>query len=336
MEVTTDDVLGWTRVGILFLGMAWAAWMDHNDRRVPNEHWIIWAKPAIFVWALDLMVQGADWTIYLTAAAVVAYASVAVFGRPTLRDARGGSIVDVCFLLWYAVSAIGLFAGAIQYQSTTPMDVLLGEGDALGLLWWKTAALLVVIFVIDLAWRMRLLHGGADAKALMWVALVFPSWATLPVLFGPQAVESAVVALPVAVSLLMWGGLAFFLIPFIMLILNIKRGHISSLRDLRLGWHATVLPIEEVTKRHVWLLTTTMEKPDGSTQIYHRSRAPSQTPTKEVLHAKIEELKQHDVKEVWVSFKMPLLVFLLPAIVPLVLLGDPTVWMMDWFERLNV
>ena len=54
-----------------------------------NEHWIVWAKPAIFIWALDLMVQGADWTVYLTASAVVAYASVSVFGRATVKDAVG-------------------------------------------------------------------------------------------------------------------------------------------------------------------------------------------------------------------------------------------------------
>ena len=92
MEATNEAILGWTRTVVLLLGMGWAAWMDHNDRRVPNEHWIVWAKPAIFIWALDLMVQGADWTIYLTASAVVAYASVSVFGScllytsPSPRD----------------------------------------------------------------------------------------------------------------------------------------------------------------------------------------------------------------------------------------------------------
>ena len=53
---------------------------------------IVWAKPAVFIWALDLMVQGADWTIYLTAAGVVALASVSVFGRPTFSE--GGWLLD--------------------------------------------------------------------------------------------------------------------------------------------------------------------------------------------------------------------------------------------------
>ena len=329
MEVTTDHVLGWTRVGVLFLGMAWAAWMDHKDRRVPNEHWIVWAKPAIFLWGLDLMVQGADWTIYLTAFGVVAYAGVSVFGRPTLRDARAGSGMDRVFIAWYLVSVIGFIAGAIRYQATSPIEVILGDGDELGMLWWRTASVFLVIFVIDVAWRLRLLHGGADAKALMWVALVFPSWATVPTPLS-SVMGDTLVALPVAVALLMWGGLAFLLIPFIMLILNIKKGSLRSFGDLRLAWHATKIPIDEVLQRHVWMLTTTMVRPDGEGEVIHRSRAPRRTPNEEELQQQIMSLKALGVEDVWVSFKMPLLVFLFPAVLPLVLLGEPIALVMTW------
>ncbi|RJU97322.1 MAG: hypothetical protein DWC10_04860, partial [Candidatus Poseidoniales archaeon] len=262
MAVTNEAILGWVRVGVLLLGMAWAAWMDHKNRRVPNEHWIVWAKPAVFIWALDLMVQGADWTIYLTAAGVVAYASVSVFGRPTLKDVRAGSWMDRWFLIWYVAAAVGTVAGALRYQDVTPMDVILNQGDSLGILWWKTAAVFLVIFFIDLAWRMRLLHGGADAKALMWVTLVFPTWATVPLPFAADA-SSSVVALPVSIALLIWGGLAFLLIPVVMLALNLKGGHLRGLSDLKLAWHASMIPLDDVVKRHVWLLTDTMSMPNG-------------------------------------------------------------------------
>ena len=95
MGLTSEDVLGWTRVGVLLLAMGWAAWMDHKDRRVPNGHWMVWVKPALFIWALDLMAQNADWTIYLTASAVVAYASTAIIGRPTLSDVLARSKIDI-------------------------------------------------------------------------------------------------------------------------------------------------------------------------------------------------------------------------------------------------
>ena len=329
MEPTNEAILGWTRVGVLLLGMGWAAWMDHRSRRVANEHWIVWAKPAIFIWALDLMVQGADWTIYLTAAAVVAYASISVFGRPTIKDALSGSWMDRTFLLWYGAGAAGVVAGALRYQATTPVEVLLNNGDALGMLWWRTAGLFLVIFFIDVAWRLRLLHGGADAKALMWVSLVFPTWASVPLPFGVVG-EETVVALPVSISLLIWGGLAFLFIPFIMLALNMSRGDLRRFGDLRMAWHASMMAVDEVAKRHVWLLTDTMEMPSGEHRVVHAARAPRTTPSTEELEERLAALKIHGVERVWVSHKMPLLVFLFPAVLPLVLLGDPTTLLLQW------
>ena len=329
MQATNEAILGWTRVAVLLLGMGWAAWMDHKTRRVVNEHWIVWAKPAIFIWALDLMVQGADWTIYLTASAVIAYASVSVFGRPTIKDALNGSWMDRTFLFWYAVSTVGLVAGALQYQTTTPLEVVLDDGDALGMLWWKTASLLLVVLFIDLAWRLRLLHGGADAKALMWVTLVFPTWAAVPLPFSNMA-EVSVIALPVSIALLIWGGLAFLLIPVVMLVLNFKRGDVRSIGDLRLAWHASMMSLEDVPHRHVWMLTDTMAMPNGELRVVHATRAPRKTPTDEALADHIARLSTLGVEKVWVSHKMPLLVFLFPAVLPLVLLGDPTTLLMQW------
>jgi hypothetical protein len=331
MNPTNEAILGWTRVVVLLLGMGWAAWMDHKNRRVANEHWIVWAKPAIFLWALDLMAQDADWTIYLTASAVIAYASISVFGRPTFKDAASGSIMDQMFLLWYFVSAFGAIAGAIRFQSTTPMEVLLGDGDAMGMLWWRTASVFFVVLFIDLAWRLRLLHGGADAKALMWVTLVFPSWATVPLPFGGLG-EPSVVALPVSVALLIWGGLAFLFIPILMLILNFKRGHVASLSDMKLAWHATKITLDEVRQRHVWLLSDLMVMPDGTRRVIHHARAPRHTPTDEALEGQLQRLLEADVDRVWVSFKMPLLVFLWPAVLPLVLVGDPTTLLLAWLR----
>jgi hypothetical protein len=295
--------------------------MDHKERRVKNEHWFVWVKPALFLWVLELLVFEADWTIYLTASASVAFASGAVIGRPTFKDIRSGSKMDLTVSTWYIASVVGLVCGAIKYQETTPIDVLNGA-SGLGVLWWSTFSVLPVLIVIDLAWRLRMIHGGADAKALMWVALLVPSWSTMPLWFS-SATPDALVALPPTFALLMWGGLCFFFIPLILLAMNIFRGHITSLSDLSLGWHAVQMRRSEVINRHVWVLTTLIEMPNGETKVHHRKRAPRRTPTDQQVMDSLEELKQAGVELVWVSHKLPLLVFLYPAIVPMVLFGDP-------------
>ena len=330
MDITETDLLGWSRVLVIILGMGWAAWMDHKERRVNNEHWLVWIKPAIFLWTLDLINQGADWTIYLTASAVVAYASGAVLGRPSLSDIREGSRLDIIVTLWYAVSATGVVAGALVYQSTDPFDVILGNDTSLGALWWKTLSVLFVILIIDATWRLRLLHGGADAKALMWVAILIPDWSTVPLLYS-DATNVANVALPPSLALLMWGGLSFLLIPFILLANNALSGHVRRFGDLRLAWHASRIQVDAVLSKHVWLLTTLIEMPDGTTKTHHRTRAPRTTPSREDLEESVNALKDAGVDHVWVSSKLPLLVFLLPAIAPLVLLGDPMALIMPMF-----
>ena len=56
----SEDIIAWTRMSVLILALGIAAWLDHKERRVPNEFWITWSKPAIFLWTLDLLNQEAN------------------------------------------------------------------------------------------------------------------------------------------------------------------------------------------------------------------------------------------------------------------------------------
>ena len=326
MGLTSEDVLGWTRIGVLLIVMGWAAWMDHKDRRVPNEHWMVWVKPAIFIWGLDLIAQSADWSIYLTASAVVAYASTAIIGRPSLNDILAGSKIDIVVSFWYLISLVGIIGGAMKYGEVSPLDVLIGDSSENASLWWSTLSVLLTIFIIDLAWRCRLIHGGADAKALMLVAILIPSWNTMPLISNHT--YDSVIALPPALALLMWGGLTFLLIPIILFFKNILQSNISSISDLRLSWHASKMKLENVFQSHVWLLTSVIDLPDGTSKVYNKSRAPRRTPTDEQLLSDIKLLEQHGVDEVWISYKLPLLVFLFPVIIPMAIFGDPISFIM--------
>ena len=322
MDVDSDLILGWARIGVLMLCMGWAAWFDHKERRVSNEHWIVWTKPIVFIWSLDLLIQGPHWSVWLTASALLAFASGAVLGRPTLRDARQGNRVDQLVLLWYLISVVGLVVGAMRFMQSSPLDVLVGDASSEATLWWSYIGALFTLFVVDLAWRFRFIHGGADAKALMWVTLLFPSWAAVPVHYD-SAMDELILHLPPSLSLLIWGGFLFVLIPFILFVRNLMTGSVRSISDLVMSWMALSIPLASVRNRHVWILTDTMEMPSGETVLHHRKRAPRKTPTDTELDEHIERLEAFGANRIWVSLKLPLLLFLFPAIVPFWLIGDP-------------
>ena len=83
------------------------------------------------------------------------------------------------------------------------------------------------------------------------------------------------------------------------------------------------MKLENVFQSHVWLLTSVIDLPDGTSKVYNKSRAPRRTPTDEQLLSDIKLLEQHGVDEVWISYKLPLLVFLFPVIIPMAIFGDP-------------
>ena len=314
----STEVISWTRLAVLFGALGIAAWLDHKDRRVPNDFWIRWSKPAIFLWTLDLLVSEAEWYVFATAAGIVAYASIAVIGRPTINDIMSGNKLDIAVSIWYIIGLVGIVVGFMEHSDESLLSVLLGDATSGAILWWSTFAVIIPIALVDMAWRLRLIHGGADCKGLMWVAILVPSWSSIPVIF-PDAMNENVISMPPAIALLVWGGLAFLILPIIMVQKNLKNGQTT----LKLIWHAEKMNIDKVIENHVWLLTTIADMPNGDKKILHRTRAPRKTPTIEKLNSDIEYLKEHGVEEVWVTKKYPLLVFLWPAILPLFILGGP-------------
>ncbi len=317
------DVISWTRVLVLVWALGIAAWLDHKDRRVPNQFWITWSKPAIFLWVLDLLNSSADWYVFATAAGMVAYASIAVIGRPSIKDIKSGNMLDITVSLWYIIGISGVIQGLMLHTDETLLGIISGEGSKEAKLWWSIFAVFIPIFLVDMAWRMRLIHGGADCKGLMWVAILVPSWNSIPIQF-PEAMENSAIAMPPAIALLVWGGLSFLILPIIMVFKNLREGQ----TNLKLIWHAQRMNIDDVINNHVWLLSSIAQMPSGEKKIIHRSRAPRKTPSKEKLQAEIDLLKENGVSEVWITKKYPLLVFLWPAILPLTLVGGPMVFMM--------
>ena len=328
---TQLELIQWVRVGVLVLCFGGAAWLDHKTRRVPNEWWWGWAKPTLFLLMLELLILEAGWMIWLTASAVVAFASTALIGIPDINDIRKGSKVDILVTIWYFVSGVGLLMGAMEYLPTL-MDyfnpsIVLDEGSPVtkaALLWGQMVLMGIVLIFFEMAWRFRMLHGGADAKAMMLATLLLPTWAgaAFPIFASGSTISTS---MPPALSLLIWAGLAFLVLPFIMLIRNASAG---DLMPLSMSWHASKMALADIPNNHVWLLEEVVDKPDGTRGVTRRMRPVRGSRAETEIETVLQELSEAEVERAWVTAKHPFLLFVFPAILPLILFGDPIVWIL--------
>jgi len=324
------EIIGWTRVVVLVLCFGGAAWLDHKTRRVSNEWWWSWSKPAIFLLILELLLLEADWMIWLTASAALSFASTALIGRPDMGDLLRGSLVDWLVSIWYLAGVIGLTMGAlthgpilIDYFDTEASILLEPEAERLALLWAQMLLIGVVLVFFELAWRFRMLHGGADAKAMMLATVLIPSWkgASFPLFADVHST-----AIPPAISLMIWAGFAFLTLPLIMLFRNIKSG---DLFPLSMSWHAYRMPLSRIPESHVWLLEEVIDKPDGSRGVLRKMRPVRGSRAETAIDEVIEELVSEGKDKAWVTAKYPFLLFIFPAILPMILVGDPVSWAIE-------
>jgi preflagellin peptidase FlaK len=152
------------------------------------------------------------------------------------------------------------------------------------------------------------IKGGADAKALIALSLVFPMYpemAGLPVLELNDPASLTILPFPVLV--LFNGAILTLLVPLGMFLLNLFR------RDIRfpLMLFGTRMSIEDAKKKHVW----PMERVDGGKVrmvLFPRSDD----------EADWDALREAGTDRPWVTPKVPFLVPLTLAVPFSLLLGN--------------
>lgn len=162
------------------------------------------------------------------------------------------------------------------------------------------------VIVFEIFYMTDVIKGGADAKALICLAILFPWYpdisSGIPMIV--PAVEAVRTFFPFALSVLFMGALVSCAVPIYYLSKNIGGGKKSGLRAF-IGFR---LPIEEVEKHFVWLMEWVEEG-----QVRFSYRKPRET---ETLKADLAALKERGLKEVWVTYKIP---FIIPMTIGLLI-----------------
>ncbi len=160
----------------------------------------------------------------------------------------------------------------------------------------------IMILLMYILFQLRIIFGGADAKALMSLSILVPFWPSHP--FTPLS-ESY---LPFPWVVFSNSVLLFLIIPISLLVYNLYKGDIVFPHCL-LGYK---MRVDEARKSFVWPLEKIV---DGKRKLQYTSHIhdnPSQW----------ELFKQQGISTIWVTPKIPFMVPLLSGFTLSFLLGD--------------
>lgn len=284
------EELTWARIILAVAVMVFASISDWRSRTASDLNWYVMGVGGAILYGIQLVEEDAPW-IFLACLALITLVFVDL-----LRDRRGmfEDGVNLPPLLLYLLTFL-----AFGYLSLEHF----GEGRFWTML---TVPLLILFFFV--MYQLDVIKGGADAKALIALSLVFPIY---PELSGLPVLElndpASLTILPFPVLVLFNGAILTLLVPLGMFLLNLFR------RDIRfpLMLFGTRMSIEDAKKKHVW----PMERVDGGkvrTVLFPRSDD----------EADWDALREAGIDRPWVTPKVPFLVPLTLAVPFSLLLGN--------------
>lgn len=266
-------------LGLFLLGVA--SFSDIRTRKVSNQLWFGMLTIGLIVMVGDLISSDAEMVLLLTPIPVAIF-FVAIFTEGELSE-KIPSKANIILTLVLIVVAVAV----LWYE---------GEALAYDARWIGVIHIPIMLFLAYLFYGVRLLHGGADAKALMGLSVLVPFYPVLEGLPIIEVPEAMTLLLPFTFVVLVNSALVTLLVPLGYAVFNASRGDMDG--RMFFGYR---LPLKDVERRHVWL----MEKVrDGEVVTF---LLPKRDERKD-LKRELRDLRKAGVKKVWVNPKIPFMV----------------------------
>jgi preflagellin peptidase FlaK len=194
--------------------------------------------------------------------------------------------------LWIIMAIIGAVLLLIQYLDGGFPNI------------WYLVFIPIMIALMYLFFQMRLLFGGADAKALMALAILVP---IQPTMLGEQLPlwESF---MPGSWIIFANATILFLLIPLSLLVYNIGKRNVKFPHSL-LGY---VITVEKAKQKFVWPLEKIK---DGKRRLMYM-------PKNFDIDEELAEFEKQGITEIWVTPKIPFMIPLLIGFLVSFFLGD--------------
>jgi preflagellin peptidase FlaK len=291
------EFLSLTRFFVMLGFLVAASREDLKTRMVDDRYWQILGVVGLCLLAGEMLNGGANPAHYL-----LLFPIGLLFYDPYVdRD----PIFEKGKLCWPAVAAFAAAGAAaalaVYFGGLTPILII--------------PAMFLLVYALYFT---NVIHGGADAKALMSIALVLPWYPTLPglpLIATPAGIADIVdISFPFMMLALMMGSLSVMFLPLYNLASNAKNGDFV----LPMALFGRRVKVADAEKALVWPMERLV---DGRMQ---RALFPKRGRN---LTKEYEALKSAGIQDVWVTHKIP---FIIPITVGLVLaavVGNVVYWL---------
>lgn len=304
----STDVLNVSRfiVGILIL--CYASFSDLKTRRVKNPVWIALGATGATILFIDLVSRDIDPVlkpVYIITIIPIIILFMYFLTCEWIID------LDAKKINWPWVILISIGAITILYQFYTFWDDLW-----FNLFYLKLLSVLILIFIFYIFYLTGLLHGGADTKAMMALAILvpfYPEFAEFPVLKMSFGISTPVLelAFPYALIILFNAVILSIFIPIGFAVYNISKGNIKF-PHLFVGYK---MDLKTVPNKYVWL----MERIENG-KLYSVFRP---TKVNEInRNEELAKLQEHGIQQVWVTPQIPFMITLTIGFVFAFIIGN--------------
>jgi len=281
-------------IGAIFLFVA--SLSDLKSRRVPDELWIIMGFIAMGILGAELLiVREVNWEYYLIFIPIIVIFLEAFIERPPLYS--DGNLNPI--VLGWLILPIIVFIYMVNVFGTD-------------LLFWSLTMILAVMLFSFILYFFYILHGGADAKAVITLAILLPFYPDIPSLtnwaISPEVATQMEILFPFTLIILLNASLIMLIFPIIHFIFNLYNGDV----DIPKMFFGFKKKVDDVEDYFVWPM-----------QYYENGRLKTELLPKSETDERIKSLKKHGVKSVWVTPKIPFIVPIFIGFIISFLIGNP-------------
>ncbi len=271
-----------------------AALQDWRERKASNRYWMAGGAIGFLLIEVELFGSSAPFLHHLFILSVawiffdVFWTGDEIFGEGGL-NIKGPNGLRLALYLISLVIFVGSF---LLYWGDLRFSILL--------------SVLLMLCLIYILYMFDVIKGGADAKALMTLSILFPRYPAISSLLPSIPLISSLTAgsfsgqltweqvfFPFSFVIFMTAAVVSLFIPLALFFKNLLKGEL----EMPQAFFGYKIPLDEVKKRHVWLMERVV---DGEIRV---SLFPRDDVSKQL--ALLEGMGR---KEVWVNPKVPFLI----------------------------